>query len=70
MLQRPYRLAFSLATATAILAWNAGPAGAYLPDPADPSHATPITIGPGNTPDYLTTQNWAFSPCPGASSPA
>jgi len=44
-----------------------GTAQAYLsPDYSNPAYApggaTPFVIGPGNTPDYLTTPNWAYTP--------
>ena len=44
-----------------------GTAQAYLsPDYSNPAYApggaTPFVIGPGDTPDYLTTPNWAYTP--------
>lgn len=49
------------------LVWGIGTAQAYLsPDYSNPDlapgGATPFVIGPADTPDYLTTPNWAYTP--------
>ncbi|MBI5014332.1 MAG: multicopper oxidase domain-containing protein [Deltaproteobacteria bacterium] len=67
MFKRPLRGLLPAALCGLALLWG-GLAQAYLsPNYADPSYDPgggnyPWTPGPGDTPDYLTTPNWAYSP--------
>ncbi|MEW6290510.1 MAG: multicopper oxidase domain-containing protein [Thermodesulfobacteriota bacterium] len=51
----PLRSFLAMVMAAAALCWGAGTGQAYLKPDQTP-------IGPGDTPDFLTTPNWAYTP--------